>query len=266
MARKVWAFVAFNVYSLFLLSAFQENTAYLFDSKLINEMRLTGIEIDPREWGWGNHYIWRLFAGVLVTAVAAFLCGAIAKTNSARTAAIANIPSILVWGAMIYLFGFSGVEAEGRTGYIAVSVIAIPLTTALAYFLGRMGEEVQKQEYEEGTVLGVKAYHWIWAIIPLYWYSLGIVFVITKFLSYQLWADASIFATIISGLLLLPVIAWIYPWRLVHRVLSGELLRSYSVAVRGFANFGILALGMPFALGIQLACYWLLGKVFFLAK
>ena len=42
MGRKIWAFVAFNLYAAFLISAFQENTAYLFDVSLIKEMKLEG--------------------------------------------------------------------------------------------------------------------------------------------------------------------------------------------------------------------------------
>jgi hypothetical protein len=49
MTRKILAFVAFNIYSLFLISAFQENTAYLFDTSIINHMRLKDTGINPRE-------------------------------------------------------------------------------------------------------------------------------------------------------------------------------------------------------------------------
>src|SRR5437879_7215982 len=97
MARAIWAFIAFNVYSFFLISAFLENTPKLFDAKLISEMRAAGEIFDVRAWGWKGHYIWWLFAEVVVTAMAAFLAGAIARSNGARVAAIANVPSILVW-------------------------------------------------------------------------------------------------------------------------------------------------------------------------
>lgn len=84
MARAFWAFVAFNVYSLFLISAFQENTPYLFDAKLVAEMRAAEEIFDIRAWGWKDHYIWRLFSGVVVTAIAAYLAGAIALKNGAK--------------------------------------------------------------------------------------------------------------------------------------------------------------------------------------
>lgn len=263
MGRKIMAIVAFNVYALFLISAFQENTAYLFDASLIKEMKLSGFDIDPLEWGWGNHYIWRLFAGVVVTALVGFLAGAIAKQNGARVATLANIPSVLIWGVMIYLFGFAGVEVEAKTGFITISIIAIPLTTYIAYLTGGFGEEIQRQNFPENTVLGVKGYHWVWAVFPLYWYSLGIVFVGTKFVRFQLatWSDTSIFTALLSIAMLVSIIAWVYPLRIVHRVLMGDLLANYNAVVRGLANFGVLIVGMIVATGIQFGIYWLLSKI-----
>lgn len=263
MGKKIWAFIAFNVYSLFLISAFQENTRYLFDPSLIKEMRLRGIKIDPREWGWGDHYIWRLFSGVVVTAIAGFLVGAIAKTKGAKTAAISNILSVLVWTAMIYLFGFTEVQIGAQTGFIVISIIAIPLTTYVAYWAGRFGEEVQRSDFSDDTVLGIKGYHWIWAVFPLYWYGLGIVFVATKFIGFQFatWGDIGIIATIISLLTLAPIVAWIYPLWLVYRILKGDLLSSKNAAVKGVTNISILILGMFVAAALQFASYWILGKM-----
>ena len=263
MGRKIWSFVGFNVYALFLISAFQENTAYLFDIGLIREMKMSGFDINPREWGWGDHYIWRLFSGVAVTAVVAVLAGAIAKKNGAKIAAIANIPSLIVWGGMIYFFGFTDVEVEAKTGFIVISLIAIPATTYVAYLAGGLGEEIQQQEYLENTVLGIKGYHWIWALFPLYWYSLGIIFVFTKFIGFQLatWADTSIFSALLSLLMLAPIVAWVYPLRLVQRVLMGDLLSTSNAAILGVANFGIIVIGMIVASGIQFGSYWLFVKM-----
>ena len=278
MTRKVLAFVAFNIYALVLISVFQENTAYLFDTSLINEMRLKGIGIDPREWGWDGHYIWRLFSGVVVTGLAATLTGAISRTNGKKVAALANIPSVLIWlvmiylfgftnvevgGKMIYLFGFINVEVGGKAGFIVISVIAVPLTTYIAYMFGGIGEELQRDSFPENTVLGIRGYHWVWAILPVYWYMLGIVFVATKVITYQYasWSNMSIFSALVSLLMLIPIIVWVYPLLIVHRILTGNLLSLRGAAVRGFANFGILLAGMLAATGIQIGCYWLLSKI-----
>jgi hypothetical protein len=263
MARKVLAILAFNVYALFLISAFQENTGYLFDASLIREMRLSGLDVNFREWGWGSHYIWRLFAGLVVTVLVSVLAGAIAKDGGHRVAALANIPSVLVWGGMIYLFGFAGVEVEARTGFIVISVIAIPLTTFIAYLSGGFGEEIQRQHFPEHSVLGIKGYHWIWAIFPLCLYGLGIVFVVLKFLGLQFltWSDMSIVGAVISLLGLVPVIAWIYPLIFVYKVLKGEALSEKSTPVRALANAGLIVGGGIFATGVQFVCFWLLQKL-----
>lgn len=273
MGRKILAIVTFNAYVIFLLSAFEENTAYLFDASLIGEIQSRGFEINLKEWGWGSHYIWRLFAGVVVSALGGFLAGAVAKESGAKTAALANIPSVLMWGGMLYLFS-SGVEIEAISllftsagpGFIAISIIAIPLTTYIAYLSGGLGEEVQQQKFPDNTVLGIKGYHWIWAIFPLYWYTFGIVFAVAIFIGFQLdalnWDTFSIKRGLIAVPLLFSIVAWVYPLRIVHRVLIGDLLSNHNAAVRGLANFGVLIGGMFVATGIQVGAYWLVGKIY----
>ena len=159
--RKVWAFAAFNVYSLLLISAFEDNTAYLFDSSLIKEARLMGMNVNLNDWSWGDHYLWRLFSAVVTTVFAGILTGAIAKTNGKKTAMLANLPSVLVWLGMIYLLGFTEEEVEGKIGLLIISIMAIPLTSYVAYVFGDVGEKLQHESYREDSVLGVRGYHWI---------------------------------------------------------------------------------------------------------
>jgi hypothetical protein len=128
VARWFWALVAFNFYALFLLSAFEQNIPYLFDAKLVSEMRAAGNVFEINDRGWKDHYIWRLFASVVITALVAFLAGAIARLKGGVVAVVANIPSILVWGAMLFVITH-GNPIEGQTGFTVVSVVAIPLTT-----------------------------------------------------------------------------------------------------------------------------------------
>lgn len=263
MVRAIWAFLAFNVYSLFLISAFQENTPHLFDAKLVSEMRAAGEIFDIKAWGWKDHYIWRLFSGAVVTAIAAFLAGAIARQNGAKVAAIANVPSILVWAAMFYFMAFGHTEWEGQTGFIVVSVIAIPLTTWIAYKLGKVGADTQTSEFGDNTVLGIRPYHWVWIVFPIYLYGLGIVFVVTKFFALQFftWRDVSMVGAFISFLALVPVIAWVAPIVLTYNVLAGESLTEKPPGVRALANTGIIIGGALLASGVQIACFWLLQKL-----
>lgn len=263
MARAIWAFAAFNVYSFFLISAFQENTPYLFDTRLISQMRDAGDMLDPRELGWKDHYIWRLFAAVVVTAVAGFLAGAVAKQNGGRVAVIANAPSVLVWIATLYFLTLGGLKVEGQTGFIVVSLIAIPLTTWIAYRTGEFGSKVQTSDFSGDTVLGIKPGHWIWIVFPLYLYAMGMVFVVVKFFSLQFltWRDMSIIGSLVSFLALVPIIAWGMPLKLTYDVLAGEALAGKPVFIRTIANAGLLIAGVPIAIAIQVVCFWLLQKI-----
>lgn len=263
MARVIWAFIAFNVYSLFLISAFQENTPHLFDAKLVSEMRAAGEIFDIRAWGWKDHYIWRLFSGIVVTAMAAFLAGAIAQRNGAKVAVIANTPSVLVWAAMLYFMAFGHTEWEGQTGFIVVSSIAIPLTTWIAYQFGKIGTDTQASKFEDNTVLGVRPYHWAWIIFPLYLYGVSIVFVVAKFFAQQFFTgrDVSMVGGLISLLALVPVFAWIMPVVMTYKILAGESLSEKSPGVRALANTGIIVGGALLAYGIQIMCFWLLQKL-----
>jgi hypothetical protein len=235
----------------------------LFDVSLIKEMSLDGMPFDPSEWGWGSHYIWRLFAGVVVTAIVGFLAGSIAKSKGALTAVISNIPSVIAWTLSAYSIYFYNAQFEERTAFVIISMIAIPLTTYIAFIAGGLGEEFQKENFEENTVFGIKPYHWIWAIFPIYLYALGIIFVSVKFIAFQFasMSDLSYITSIALLLALLPILAWGYPLQLVHRVLTGEILSEKNGFTRSIANFGILTLGCVIATGLQFGIYWLLAMM-----
>lgn len=262
MQRQIWAFIAFNIYSLVLISAFQENTPYLFDTRLVAEMRAAGDFPDLKEWGWKDHYLWRLFVSVVVTAIAGFLAGAIAREKGGKVVAIANIPSVIGWLAIAYMMFFSKAKVEGQTGFGIISLIATPLTVYIAYHMGKLGAEIQDGCSDRNTVLGIRSYHWAWAVFPIYWYGLAIIFVVTK--SVALVRAVSIFDVFggfISLLALVPVIAWVVPLVLVYQVLAGQMIAKKPPAVKAFANVGILVIGGVMASGLQVGCYLLLGKI-----
>jgi hypothetical protein len=265
MRKPILAIFAFNIYASCLIGAFQVNTAYLFETDLIEQLRGSGLDVSsPSQWGWGDHYIWRLFAGAVVTALVGLLAGAIAKEGAARIAALANIPSMLVWVGMVYLFGFADVELEARMGFLVISITAIPLTTYIAYVSGGLGEDVQRQNFRSDTVLGIKGYHWIWIIFPLYLYALGIIYSVTKLLLFEIasfWND-SIFTTIVYLIMLLPLALWIIPLWIVYLILRGDLISNHNAAVRAMANFGVLTIGLLVAGSVPFGVYWLLSEAF----
>ena len=238
-ARQIWAFVAFNGYSLCLMEAVLENTPRLFDVQK-------------------GHYIWRLFAAVVVTAIAAFLAGAVVQRNGAKMGVIANIPSVIVWCAFLYANVFGILVSEGRTGSFIISVIAIPLTTWIAYQFCKYGAETQTSEFRSNTVLGIRPIHWFWIIVPLYIYAYEIVFVAAKFFVLQFFTghEQSMKSTLVAFLTLLPIFALIAPIIMTYKVLAGSVLSATHPVIKGLANTGILIGGVLLAFGIQLACSW----------
>lgn len=264
MKRTIGAVAAFNAYSLFLVTAFQKNTGYLFDKKIISDMRASGIDVDLADWGWNDHYIWRLFAACIVTAFAGFLCGAIAKDRGGRISAIANIPSIIFWTALVCLLAFGYIDIQGGKGFIVTCIIAIPLTTFIAYLAGDFGETTQAIHFSPDTVLGVWPQHWVWAIVPIYFYATALIFVSVTFVAWQLkyFSDMSILGSLLFIFSIIPIVAWIYPLRTSYKILRGTMLPEARRLEKALSIAGILVVGGIAAGALQFGSYWLLMKFY----
>lgn len=258
--RSIWAFVAFNVYSLLLTLAFRVNVPFLFDAKEMQEMSAAGVPFELVSWGWNDHYIWRLFSGVVVSGSAAFLAGAIARSNGSRLAALANIPSICVWVFEIYLVSMDIAKGEPRIGYIVASVIAIPLTTWVAFQYGRLGEETQASDFKDDSVFGIRPFHWAWISIPLFVYADGSIFVIVKFFSLLFSSGVGVFNgggirhALVIALTLIPVVAWIYPVTMAYEILRGRSLPESSPVTRLVTTAGVIVGGVMLASATQSIC------------
>ncbi len=265
--RKALAFLAFNVYSGCLVWAFQINTPYQFDTDMIERLRGTDIDT-PSHWGWGNHYIWRLTASLVATALAGILTGAVARTRAGLTAALSNAPSVVL---SIYLISFlAGSDSAisygdqvitAHTGMIAAFALSIILTTWVAYLTGEAGATLQQDEFHDGTVLGIAGYHWVWLVIPVYLYVLASISPIINFFSFNfLSADESFVSAAISLLLLGTAIASLFPLGWVYMRLR-EPATTLPVALwRAVGNVGILVIGLVAVAFVQLLSHWLLGK------
>lgn len=267
LMRRVLAFLTFNVYSGCLVSAFQINTAYQFDSEMIRRLHGTGVD-SPTQWGWGNHFIWRLLAAVVSTAFAAVLTGAIARTRGVLTAALSNIPSVAIWIAFVgywafekssFIYGDQTITIH--TGMIAISLITIPLTTYVAYVSGEFGATLQRDECGEQTVLGIAGYHWVWMIVPAYLYAAASILPIAQFLSFNFLRDDGLISGFVSMALFVTAIAslspfaWVYSkWRTPATGVVGSLRSA-------FVNSGIIGLGLAAVTAVQLANSGLLGKL-----
>jgi len=140
-------------------------------------------EEQPLEyWGilyWGDHYIIRLFWSLVGTGWGAFISGLIARRRGALIGCLSSIPTVLLWLGVFYIWAFaedllfdSGFDSP-VFGNKVISILIPLLSLIVAYNLGLIGQQIA-QKYSEhfdkkkSTILGIKWYHYIWIIIPLY--------------------------------------------------------------------------------------------------
>src|SRR3974390_137141 len=103
MARKIWAFLAFNIYAVLILWSFQKTAAYVLDAEILSGGERIAEQLAATDWSWRDHYIWRLLAAIVATGLPAFLCGAISRASAGKTAIAANVPGVLLWMVLLYL-------------------------------------------------------------------------------------------------------------------------------------------------------------------
>jgi hypothetical protein len=266
--RKVWAFFAFNFYFLAFLWAFQVNTPYVFDGEIVR--RLEGGDFDaPSQWGWGNHYVWRLTGVVVATFLAGILAGAIARTRAGVTAAMSNLPSMAIAAYLTYYLAFEhptiaygDEKLVAHTGMIVTSLISIPLSAYLAFMAGNYGVEVQEREFGGKAVLGISGYHWLWLIGPTYLYTLVCICPLANLLRFDfLHSDGGFLSCVVSLVLLVTVIASAVPLVWVYKRLLVPAASAVASIRRGIENAVILGVGLMVVAVVQLVSFRLLGKL-----
>ncbi len=255
MRRTLAAVVAFNVYAMIFFQAFWAAMPALFYSKEIERLANQGVPFRFEDWGFGDHYLLRLFTAIVATAVPGFICGAIARSRGGRVALIANIPSALGWIAYAWIcfFVFDNVQMQLPVPqqqllvpYGLISIVAAPLTCWIAIKSGVLGEEVQKaySPYPQNT-LGVNDWHWAWMWVPLGPYGYRIVTAIVASIQLQLvlWSDRTIVGAILFVLNMAVIVAWIAPLVLSYETLSGSRFADKSRTQKGTIVCCLLGVG-----------------------
>jgi hypothetical protein len=219
------------------------------------------VSIDNLEWG--DHYLWRILSSVVVTGFVAFLAGAIAKKKGEIVAVVSNLPSVLLWLQTLRFHERWGSSEHAQIGFIVVAVIAIPVTTIVAYYFGRIGCENQNRSFSPNSILGIHPYHWAWIVLPLWMYTAGLVLVAGRLIIVQIltWRETGIVSAIIFPLSVIPVVAWIMPQKLVYDILSRNTLGRSPAAIRALAVTSVIGGGVLLAYGVQVVCEFVLGKL-----
>jgi len=265
--KSILAFLAFNIFTILLIFAFEVNAAYIFDQEDIKyQVFLSGGDFYTGGLSWGDHYLYRLFASIIVTFISASIILNIVEKNAGIVAAISNIPSVIFWMYSLYMhiLGTDISDGEMSYGYISVGIIAPILTTWIAY---KVGENQIKEGLIVNEVMSIKSYHWMWialitqpsaiGIIYSLYLSLDAIFSLMSFaysgsrgnplsplsivpnflhgLSYLTY----VFNVIISSL---PLLAYIYLIKNTYLILSGFKLADKSVSMRTMTVFIIVML------------------------
>lgn len=262
ISRKIWAFIAFNLYSIQIIGAFKESTPFILDGTKWEQARNLGILMHPSEWGWQDHYVYRLIAAVITTIAVGILTGAIARTKGGLTTLIANIPSVVIWLFAAVVIIYKKPEIVASVGFMVISIIAIPVTTYLAYQAGKVGEDMQS-DFADNTIFGIRPYHWVWLFFPIYWYSKSIIFAVSKFIGFQsaTFGDTNFIVNLFSIILLFCVLLFIYPMKLVYKVLRGEVLNEKNSFIKASANTGIIIAGLIVPSLVLFSVLWVLEKL-----
>lgn len=271
MKRKIAAALAFNAYAFVFVWAFWAATPFLFHGQELASLKDRGLPFKFEDWGFDDHYLWRLLAAAISTAIAGFICGALAREKGSKVALIANIPSVVGWIAYAWMFFFLfdslGVKGDDKieglkTAYGIVSIIAIPMTCWLAMKFGEIGERFQFELSQQDTTLGVSDWHWAWMWLPLSPYGYKIVINIMSFIGMQLrmWSDRSLLGSVLSLLGIAIVVTWIAPLVVSYQTLARGRFQDRPPAQRGALVAAILVGGYFLATAVGYAFGWVLGK------
>ncbi len=264
MKRAIAAIVAFNFYAVPIIQAFWAATPFIFHGTRLNELEDQGIPFKFSDWGFGEHYVWRLLAAAVSTAFAAFIAGAIARKNGSRIALIANVPSVVCWIVYAYMLFFLferlglPLDEGARSLSIAFGVaclLAIPMTCWIASIFGQIGEDRQAARAEENKTLGIADWHWSWLWVALSAYGYLILIKVVKICGVHLAMQREgkwLLELLLSPLAVLSLIAWIAPVVLSYMTLQGSIFRERSSVQRGALAVVTIVGGYIIAWGIEL--------------
>jgi len=141
-------------------------------------------EVREQPWGmliWGDHWFLRALTSVICTAWAGFIAGLIGRRRGSILALIAAFPGWLLWTASLYVSFTGQIPFLPGTeyyhislGYKIFSVIVVIVTFPIAWFAGRLGEEMVEGmladhfDSRPRTLLGLKWFHYLWTPIIIH--------------------------------------------------------------------------------------------------
>ncbi len=224
------------------------------------------LEENPREtWGmlfWGEHWLIRLFWGLMASSVGAYVSGIVARKRGALVGALSVLPSSLSWLAAVAFWLFAGMQI-GEVRYESLSLsskllsIVLPIASmACGYTCGRLGEESALRlaahfDKRPNTFIGIRWYHHLWIPIALWPVAMSSAWAVDYGLAWvrvQFESDNFGIMGIISGLFLIGTVSTlVLTWKGVCRAYDflSDQTRVYS---RRESVVGVLKYGVGYAL------------------
>jgi hypothetical protein len=278
MKRKIMAALAFNAYAFMGVLAFWAATPYLFEGKEQRALESQGLTFNAADWGFSDHYIWRLFAAVISTLFAGFICGAIARKKGGVVALWANTPSVVGWivyaGMWFYFFDILEIKVDDKinnlkNAYCIVSIIAIPATCWLAMKAGQLGELFQANLFHQNKTLGISEWHWVWICFPFniffekIIYNIWVLIFGIKYVSSLLQIKATLISSFLFMLGLAVVALYVFSLILSYQILAGRRYQDKTPTQRGALVAAILVGGYFLAFALQSVFWWCFDKTRF---
>lgn len=138
-----------------------------------NALRLgVNLLLQERNWNafyWSEHWLLRLPASWLATAVAGVVCGAVARRKGGVLSVVSNAPAELWWLFLgSYWFANDGMDA----GSVVMTLVILVTKPFIAYFFGTVGADqglriAMHSDARRYSLLGIRFFHYFWLPILL---------------------------------------------------------------------------------------------------
>lgn len=164
--NNIWVNIGAILFGIFL------------SSFIIDSIRAGASRVFPEEaeyWAigfWADRFILRTIASIIGTAIGGFAAGAIAKSKGGVCGLISALPTSIFWIFVVIMLIIAPPESASL-GHWGVSFILVIISPFVGFYNGNIGYTFRKDyphifEFRPRTVLGIKWFHWLWLIFPLY--------------------------------------------------------------------------------------------------
>jgi len=128
-----------------------------------------------------------------------------------------------------------------------------------AYVGGVNGENIQEENFDDSTVLGIRIYHWFWIWIFCGGYLFGLEATLIRYASVSFSLNDGIISSIMCIFVVIPYAGYAYFIYLMYMILSGELLEKRNIVIRFLAFIALYIVGLFICYGLDWICMKILS-------